>query len=373
MAGQAIATRVNGTLYFLQSDHLGSTSLMTNSSGYSVSGTTARYLPYGGYRTTPTAGLTEMGYTGHHHNDSLGLIYMNARFFVLSLGRFATADSIVPSPANPQSHNRYTYVLGNPLRLVDPSGHCAGTEGDPDSLWYDAECWSYLENEFCQDVDCGTEGWKRWITPGSAWSKGELEIIHESLLTAKNALQSVGIQDWQSQMTDFKFSKQVVPDAIPNARFERSGNGSSYQITIFGNLFSESAISVVFVILHEIGHAIDHRISGDALFDDPSASVMGRSFLLGAQAGNFSAGGTCFRDYSCGDIREGWADAFAMFSLQTSGAYLSNWNMEWLVNDDLYVSNSRSAMGWKTGYYMGSSDIDFVTNTVRNLLSPVWI
>lgn len=123
MAGQAIATRVNGTLYFLQSDHLGSTSLMTNTSGYSVSGTTARYLPYGGYRTTPTAGLTEMGYTGHHQNDSIGLIYMNARFFVPSLGRFASADTIVPSPGNPQSYNRYTYTRNNPIMLVDPSGH----------------------------------------------------------------------------------------------------------------------------------------------------------------------------------------------------------------------------------------------------------
>jgi hypothetical protein len=29
----------------------------------------------------------------------------------------------VPSPGNPQSLNRYSYVLGNPLKYVDPSGH----------------------------------------------------------------------------------------------------------------------------------------------------------------------------------------------------------------------------------------------------------
>jgi hypothetical protein len=33
------------------------------------------------------------------------------------------ADSIVSSPGNPQSLNRYSYCLGNPLVYVDPSGH----------------------------------------------------------------------------------------------------------------------------------------------------------------------------------------------------------------------------------------------------------
>jgi hypothetical protein len=33
------------------------------------------------------------------------------------------ADSIVPEPGNPQSWNRYAYVLNNSLRYKDPSGH----------------------------------------------------------------------------------------------------------------------------------------------------------------------------------------------------------------------------------------------------------
>lgn len=35
-----------------------------------------------------------------------------------------TADTIVPDPNNPQQMNRYTYVLGNPIQNLDPSGHC---------------------------------------------------------------------------------------------------------------------------------------------------------------------------------------------------------------------------------------------------------
>jgi hypothetical protein len=44
------------------------------------------------------------------------------------MGRFIQADTIVPSPGNPQSWNRYAYVYNNPVGYSDPSGHI----GDPD-------------------------------------------------------------------------------------------------------------------------------------------------------------------------------------------------------------------------------------------------
>jgi hypothetical protein len=39
------------------------------------------------------------------------------------LGSFLSADTIVPGAGNPQAYNRYSYVMGNPLKYVDPSGH----------------------------------------------------------------------------------------------------------------------------------------------------------------------------------------------------------------------------------------------------------
>ncbi len=68
---------------------------------------------------------------------------MNARFYVPSLARFLTADTVIPGSANPQAFNRYTYVLGNPLKLVDPSGHCWGVFSFVRSwtaLGYDTTC-----------------------------------------------------------------------------------------------------------------------------------------------------------------------------------------------------------------------------------------
>jgi hypothetical protein len=39
------------------------------------------------------------------------------------INRFLSPDTIVPGAANPQALNRYSYVLGNPLKYVDPTGH----------------------------------------------------------------------------------------------------------------------------------------------------------------------------------------------------------------------------------------------------------
>ena len=46
---------------------------------------------------------------------------MGARFYLPSVGRFASADTIVPDPGNPQSYNRFSYVLNNPIAFTDPS------------------------------------------------------------------------------------------------------------------------------------------------------------------------------------------------------------------------------------------------------------
>ncbi|MCL4872429.1 MAG: RHS repeat-associated core domain-containing protein, partial [Anaerolineae bacterium] len=95
-----------------------------SSPGNMVPGTETRYLPYGTHRLAPTTQLTERDYTGQKENLELGLLYYNARFYLPKIGRFLTADIIVPNQSDPQSANRYTYVLGNPVRYEDPTGHC---------------------------------------------------------------------------------------------------------------------------------------------------------------------------------------------------------------------------------------------------------
>jgi len=39
------------------------------------------------------------------------------------INRFLQPDTVIPSPANSQSWNRFSYVTNNPLRFTDPTGH----------------------------------------------------------------------------------------------------------------------------------------------------------------------------------------------------------------------------------------------------------
>ncbi len=48
---------------------------------------------------------------------------MNARYYSPGVARFISADTLIPNPTNPQSFNRYSYVLNSPLNFTDPSGH----------------------------------------------------------------------------------------------------------------------------------------------------------------------------------------------------------------------------------------------------------
>ncbi|MBN2240619.1 MAG: RHS repeat-associated core domain-containing protein [Dehalococcoidales bacterium] len=49
--------------------------------------------------------------------------YYGARYYDPEIGRFISPDTIIPNPADPQSFNRYSYCLNNPLKYNDPSGH----------------------------------------------------------------------------------------------------------------------------------------------------------------------------------------------------------------------------------------------------------
>ena len=62
--------------------------------------------------------------TGHELSSETGLDYFGARYFSGAQGRFTTADPLMASAhvADPQSWNRYSYALNNPLKFVDPNG-----------------------------------------------------------------------------------------------------------------------------------------------------------------------------------------------------------------------------------------------------------
>ena len=116
---QRVAMQTASGITYLHADHLASTSVTSGA----VSSTQV-YYPYGSVRAMTGSAPTDFGFTGQRLDSSSALMYYGARYYDAALGRFVTADSVVPQADNPQSLNRYAYVLNNPIRYTDPTGHC---------------------------------------------------------------------------------------------------------------------------------------------------------------------------------------------------------------------------------------------------------
>ena len=132
--GQRIAFRVIKSgqadkVFYLLADHLGSTNVVMQVGGVVE---TKTYTAWGKDRTGSIS-KTDRQYTGQINESELGLYFYNARYYDPDLGRFTSADTIVPQPGNPQDWDRYAYVRNNPVNYNDPSGHRAvegcGDEG----------------------------------------------------------------------------------------------------------------------------------------------------------------------------------------------------------------------------------------------------
>jgi RHS repeat-associated protein len=104
-------------------DNLGSTAIQSDKSGNLIQSFT--YSAFGQSRYTLDANLFKPSrrYTGQVLDEGTGLYYYNFRYYDPNLGRFTQPDDIIPDLANPQSYNRYSYCVNNPLRYTDPNGH----------------------------------------------------------------------------------------------------------------------------------------------------------------------------------------------------------------------------------------------------------
>ncbi len=96
-------------------------SLITNSTGSLVEETT--YEPFG---KVSSGGTDRFLYTRKELDPNTGLEYYGARYYDPSkASQFTQPDSVIADIYNPQSLNRYSYVLNNPYRYVDPTGNGA--------------------------------------------------------------------------------------------------------------------------------------------------------------------------------------------------------------------------------------------------------
>ena len=108
---------------FYHTDHLGSNIAITDETSTVV--WDQSYLPFGDFYSGTGSISNTHQYTEKEFEEETGLYYYGARYYHPGLGRFMSVDQAGGDPTDPQSWNRYAYVLNNPYKYVDPDGEAA--------------------------------------------------------------------------------------------------------------------------------------------------------------------------------------------------------------------------------------------------------
>lgn len=127
-AGLVASIENNGmdtTTHTIHTDHLGSTSVVTDEDGVMVE--LLDYNPYGTERSSWGSGdsgaaASQKTYIGAYSDSETNLSYLNARYYDPTIGRFLSQDPWFGDLANPQSLNKYSYAENNPVKFTDPTG-----------------------------------------------------------------------------------------------------------------------------------------------------------------------------------------------------------------------------------------------------------
>ncbi len=163
-------TSASNTFYYLLTDHQGSISGITNSSGQVVLNESFHpdgqrrnpstwTDPIAGSDVTTIQGISPRGYTFKETLEYMNLIDFGGRVGDVFTGRFLSADPNIPDPTDPQSYNRYSYTVNNPLTYTDPTGFF--TKKDPDGASEGGitqslppvRIWGN-QNTYCADIFC---------------------------------------------------------------------------------------------------------------------------------------------------------------------------------------------------------------------------
>jgi hypothetical protein len=214
----------------------------------------------------------------------------------------------VPSAANPQSWNRYSYVQNNPIRFNDPTGHKCSPEDECSGSQYTAadriDNWKRrIKKRF--GINMSDEGQQ-------IWSATNLSIVYSSLgkidITLNGKLKS-----FVSGAT-FWLKNQNVADGQYHGSTHLDGSGIN-----FYKLSGEALRQMN--IFHEVGHLLDNVPGLKDVFTNAVDNESNPNWVTNGYVSQNALKGSQVADpyyqttdavqaYNPGPSEE-WADAFA--------------------------------------------------------------
>ena len=127
-----VGSGANINQFYLHRDHLKTIRMITGAAGTNVN--RMAYSPFGKRlsQTNAAGGASahfeHKGFIGERHDEEVGLIYLNARYYDPQIARFIQPDTWDPTLPGVGT-NRYGYSFNDPINKSDPNGHFSQAEG----------------------------------------------------------------------------------------------------------------------------------------------------------------------------------------------------------------------------------------------------
>jgi len=179
----------NPTTSYTMTDLLDSPRVITNSTGEVIS--RRDFKPFGeeinsdtSYRTANrkygTTDNIRQKFTGYQKDTETNLDFAEARMYQNRHARFTAVDPLLASgkSANPQTFNRYVYVMNSPLKNTDPTGLQVGCQPNVEGCNVTVYSWDWLSS-FTETYDTVTTDWRMRTNKFGRW--GSVTSLQEEL------------------------------------------------------------------------------------------------------------------------------------------------------------------------------------------------
>jgi RHS repeat-associated protein len=227
--------------------------------------------------------MRPLGYTAQRSEGYINLLDYNARYYSAHLGRFISADSIIPNPAKAVSFDRFSYVDANPLKHRDPSGHIAdsgcqnaGIGGDACDISYE----DYLKWYYGITFDVSTHG--------EIWTEDEIRAV----FAAVRAVGTAFAREMEGNVTAYDAFKAIYGNIVIEKNYQCSGckdaegnisgawTDNAHHIVVASNFplfkpdapnrsYSDALVLYRNMFVHEFGHAFaDLWYRADGSYDN---------------------------------------------------------------------------------------------------------